>query len=69
MSNLIEAVKMQHPETIPVSVNILPAAWLKYGSELQRLTDQYPQFFASFGEAKTSPSHGSVIIGVFFGDR
>jgi len=45
MSNLIQAVRMQHPETIPVTVNILPAAWLKYGSELQRLTDQYPQFF------------------------
>ena len=45
MSNLIQAVRMEHPETIPVSVNILPAAWLKYGKELQRLTDQYPQFF------------------------
>ena len=44
MSNLIQAVRMEHPETIPVSVNILPAAWLKYGKELQRLTDQYPQF-------------------------
>ena len=36
---------MEHPETIPVSVSILPSAWLKYGSELQRLTDEYPQFF------------------------
>ena len=45
MSSLIQAVRMEHPETLPVSVSILPAAWLKYGGELQRLTDQYPQFF------------------------
>ncbi len=45
MSDLIQAIRMESPETIPVSVGILPAAWIKYGSELQRLTDQYPQFF------------------------
>ena len=45
MSDLIQAIRMQHPETIPVTVSILPAAWLKYGEEMQRLTDQYPQFF------------------------
>jgi len=45
MASLIEATRMEHPDTIPVSVHFLPAAWLKYGKELQRLTDQYPQFF------------------------
>jgi len=45
MSSLIQAARMEHPDTLPVSVGILPSAWLKYGSELQRLTDQYPQFF------------------------
>ncbi|MCR4577459.1 MAG: uroporphyrinogen decarboxylase family protein [Clostridiales bacterium] len=46
MSSLLaQAIRMEHPETIPVSVGMLPAAWIKYGSELQRLTDQYPQFF------------------------
>lgn len=45
MSNLIQAARMQSPDTIPVEVHFLPAAWLKYGSELQRLIDQYPQFF------------------------
>ena len=45
MSNLIEACRMQHPETIPVSIGILPAAWIKYGAELQRVVDDYPQFF------------------------
>jgi len=45
MSNLIEAIRMQSPETIPVNVSILSAAWLKYGPELQKLVDEYPQFF------------------------
>ena len=45
MSELAQAILMQSPETIPVSVGMLPAAWMKYGSELQRLVDQYPQFF------------------------
>ena len=45
MSNLIQAIRMESPETIPVSIHFLPAAWLKYGTELQRLIDQYPQFF------------------------
>ncbi|MBR5009931.1 MAG: hypothetical protein IKY06_04745 [Clostridia bacterium] len=46
MSSLLaQAIRMEYPETIPVSVGMLPAAWMKYGQELQRLTDQYPQFF------------------------
>ena len=45
MSTLAQAIRMEYPDTIPVSVGCLPAAWMKYGKELQRLTDQYPQFF------------------------
>jgi len=42
---MTEAIRMQYPKSIPVSISILPAAWFRYGEELQRLTDQYPQFF------------------------
>lgn len=45
MSELIEAIRMESPETIPVSFCILPVAWMEYGKELQRLIDDYPQFF------------------------
>ena len=45
MSDMAEAIRMQYPSEIPVAVGCLPAAWIKYGSELQRLVDQYPQFF------------------------
>ena len=42
---LIQSVRMQSPETIPVAVGMLPAMWVKYGAELQRIVDEYPQFF------------------------
>lgn len=45
MSDFIRAIKLEYPETIPVGVSILPAAWIKYGEELQKLVDRYPQFF------------------------
>jgi len=45
MSDLIQAIKMESPDTIPVNISFLPSTWLKYGKELQRLVDQYPQFF------------------------
>ena len=45
MSLLAEAIRMESPETIPVSVSVLPAAWIRYGMEMQLLADQYPQFF------------------------
>ncbi|MBR5520189.1 MAG: hypothetical protein IKU55_05680 [Clostridia bacterium] len=45
MSSMIEAIRMQSPETIPVGISILPSAEFQYGAELQRLLDAYPQFF------------------------
>ena len=45
MSALAQAIRMESPDAIPVSAGMLPAAWIRYGSELQRLVDQYPQFF------------------------
>ena len=45
MSEMIQAIKMESPKTIPVSIGALPAVWMKYGTEYQKLIDQYPQFF------------------------
>lgn len=45
MSEFIKAVKLEYPETIPVSVGVLPAVWFRHGKEFQKLADQYPQFF------------------------
>lgn len=46
MSDLLKkAITYDYPETLPVSIGILPAAWMKYGKDLQKLIDGYPQFF------------------------
>lgn len=45
MDPLIRAIKLASPDKVPVSVSILPAAFLHHGAELVRLTNQYPQFF------------------------
>lgn len=55
MSNLFcDAIRFNSPESIPASVSLLPAAWLKYGDKLQALCDRYPQFFG--GRGKYDPS-------------
>ena len=58
--SLIKAIKMQSPETIPVAVGMLPAMWLKYGEELQRIVDEYPQFFNG---RKVDYEHPENIVG------
>ncbi|MGI6745489.1 MAG: uroporphyrinogen decarboxylase family protein [Acutalibacteraceae bacterium] len=42
---LYKAITYNYPETIPVSVGIQPAAWIRHRGELQRLLLDYPQFF------------------------
>lgn len=42
---LIQAMKYEYPETLPVTIGVIPAMWKKYGDELARLMRDYPQFF------------------------
>jgi Uroporphyrinogen decarboxylase (URO-D). len=63
MSDFIKSIKLEYPETIPVSVSILPAAWMKYGAELQKLTDNYPQFF---GGRQVDLSHVTDELNPFY---
>jgi uroporphyrinogen decarboxylase len=44
----IKAMNFDYPETIPVSVSILPATWIKHRDALDELVSQYPTLF---GEA------------------
>jgi uroporphyrinogen decarboxylase len=45
----IKSLLFAYPETIPVSVGILPAAWMKYREALDKLVCSHP---AIFGECK-----------------
>ena len=43
MSNdRIKASKNEHPERIPASVGILPAAWMKHREALEEITERHP---------------------------
>ncbi len=41
---LIKAFTYDYPDEIPVSVSILPAAWLHYGKELLKFAEDYSDF-------------------------
>lgn len=43
---LLQAMLYQHPKQIPVSVSVLPAAWIKHGNELVRLAKEYGDIMA-----------------------
>ena len=59
MFDLLEqAIRYQYPETIPVSVNCLPAAWLERSDDFQKIADEFPQFFNGF---KYDPNNFSYI--------
>jgi len=40
-----KAMRYEHPEEIPVSIGVLPAAWLRYETEMRELAKRFPQFF------------------------
>jgi uroporphyrinogen decarboxylase len=43
--DLIKALNFDYPEAIPVSVGILPAAWMKYREALDALIAEHPVLF------------------------
>ena len=47
MDNRVKAILYQHPETIPVSVSLLPATRQRYGRELQELQARHPLIFGT----------------------
>ncbi len=45
MKDRLKSLRREYPETIPVSVGILSAAWKKYRGALDRIVRQYPALF------------------------
>jgi hypothetical protein len=46
----VKAMTWQHPESIPVTVLLMPDLWNKYPKELMDLTARYPAFFDNPGQ-------------------
>lgn len=47
----LKAMRYEHPEFIPVSVGILPAAWMKYRDGLDEIVRRHPVLFGEQGSA------------------
>ena len=47
---MVKAMTYNYPETIPVSIGMLPALWKKHPVEIRAIVFRYPQFFGDLGE-------------------
>lgn len=65
MNLLLQAMTYQHPQKLPVSVGILPAAWLKYGEELLRLVQEYPDLIPTPPDLQHLSIPDSYHVGTF----
>lgn len=45
MDDRLKSLTFSHPEAIPVSLGILPAAWITFRERLDELADRYPAVF------------------------
>lgn len=45
MTNFIKAATFNNPDTIPVRIGCLPAAWMKYREALSDIAERYPSLF------------------------
>lgn len=62
----IKSLTYSHPEVIPVSVGILPAAWMKYRESLDELVCSHPAIFGNckVGERDYDAIHtGTYVMG------
>jgi hypothetical protein len=48
MDDFVKAMLYKHPSSIPVSVSILPAAWMKYGDAMAEIAERHPALFRNF---------------------
>ncbi len=46
--NFLDAIHFDHPEWVPVTVSLLPGAWLKYGEALEEVVLDFPHLFPGY---------------------
>ena len=61
--NRIRSLKLEGPEQIPVSVGILPAAWMKYREELDELVASHPTLFGQQQDRDYDAVSGTYVTG------
>jgi hypothetical protein len=58
----IRAMNYDHPETIPVSVGLLPAAWVKYREALDEIVSRHPIIF---GQQPDQRDYDNMVQGTY----
>jgi uroporphyrinogen decarboxylase len=63
--NRLAAMTFSYPESIPVKVAILPAAWMRHQDDLQAIVSQYPGIFGegAAGERDYMAVSGTYVAG------
>lgn len=50
--NFLRALEFRTPQWIPITVSILPAAWMKYRESLEDIVLSHPKIFGSYAKGK-----------------
>ena len=48
--NYLKVVTFDYPDWIPASIGLMPATWLKYGRDLERVVLRHPVLFPRYNE-------------------
>lgn len=46
--NFLKVINFDYPEWIPASVSLMPATWIKYGEELEKIVLSHPSLFPDY---------------------
>lgn len=57
VENYLKVINFDYPEWIPVVISIMPATWLKYGSELEKIVLSYNELFPDYNEGDYKKIH------------
>lgn len=61
-ANQIKAMNFEKPDCIPVTIGILPAAWMKYRQQLDGLLRRHPGVFPDPGKARNYDAVGGTYV-------
>ena len=52
---LMQAIKYEHPDEIPIGCHMLPSVWMHHGKEMTRIAKEYPDFIAEIPDLDNIP--------------
>ena len=62
MNDRIKAMKGEYPSRIPISVGVLPSAWMKYREALDEIARRHPLLFGKSGDQRDYDAVGGTYV-------